>query len=189
MEIFLAILFGTAFGFVLNRVGATNPQYIITMLRLTNTHLMRTILFAIGFSSILLFAGLATGLIDSGNLSVKASYIGVMIGGAILGLGFAIAGYCPGTGVCAAATGRLDGAIFILGGLLGAFLYALSYQGIKDTGILNDIWGGKTTLAQTGIESYPALLDFAPGFVTAIIFGLAMMFIAWKLPRTLLRDE
>jgi uncharacterized membrane protein YedE/YeeE len=73
---------------------------------------MKTILFAIGVSSLLLFIGLALGIFNAEHLSVKATYSGVVIGGALLGIGFAVAGYCPGTGLCAAATGRLDGWVF-----------------------------------------------------------------------------
>ena len=51
--------------------------------------------------AIALFIGMAAGFIDPGHLSVKSSYLGVVLGGAILGLGFGIAGYCPGTGLAA----------------------------------------------------------------------------------------
>src|SRR5665811_2618197 len=81
MEITLAILIGAAFGFVLDRIGATNPNYIIRMLNLSDLHLMKTIFAAIGVASILLFAGLLLGLVDPGHLSVKAAYLGVFIGG------------------------------------------------------------------------------------------------------------
>ncbi|MEZ5740961.1 MAG: hypothetical protein R3E68_16940 [Burkholderiaceae bacterium] len=96
--ILLALLIGGAFGFVLDRVGATNPNAIIGMLRLGRLHLMKTILLGIGVSSIVMFGGLIAGLIDPSHLSVKAAYPGVVIGGALLGVGFAVAGYCPGTG-------------------------------------------------------------------------------------------
>ena len=99
MEIILAILLGTLFGFVLHRVGASNPENIINMLRLKDLHLMKAILLAIGVASSILFVGLATGFINPSHISIKASYWGVLVGGMILGTGWAIAGYCPGTGV------------------------------------------------------------------------------------------
>lgn len=188
MELTLAIIMGTLFGFALNRVGATNPQNIINMLRLTDLHLMKTILFAIGFSSLLLFSGMALGLVDAGHLSVKETYLGVIAGGALLGAGFAIAGYCPGTGLAAAATGRLDALIFLVGGLSGAFAYTLHYAVIKDTGLFETLWGGKATLADTGVESYTALLPFAPGWIVAGLAGLALMGIAAFLPKHILRS-
>ena len=95
MEVILAVAFGTLFGFALNRAGATNPQVIINMLRLTDTHLLRVMLLAVSISSGLLFAGLASGLVDPGNLSVKTLYWGVPAGGILLGIGWALAGYCP----------------------------------------------------------------------------------------------
>ena len=83
MSILLAVIIGAFFGFVLHRVGATNPQIIINMLRLRDFHLMKVILFAIGISSALLFAGMSIGLVSPENLSVKSSYWGVLIGGII----------------------------------------------------------------------------------------------------------
>ena len=185
MEMMLAVILGGLFGFALNRVGATNPQNIINMLRLTDLHLMKVILFAIGLSSSVLFLGLAIGVIDAGHLSVKSSYVGVIVGGGLLGLGFAIAGYCPGTGLVAAATGRRDALAFVAGGLLGAWAFALAYAAIKDTVLMQSIAGGKVTLADTGNEKFAYLLDFAPGTVIGLVLGIAIMLIAWKLPNNL----
>ena len=64
---------------------------------------MRTILLAIGVGAVLLFGGLLTGFVDPGHMSVKAAQLAVPVGGALLGAGFAVAGYCPGTGLAAAA--------------------------------------------------------------------------------------
>ncbi len=183
MELILALVLGTLFGFVLHRVGASNPQNIINMLRLTDLHLMKAILFAVGLSSSLLFIGMAAGFIDPGHLSVKASFGGVILGGAILGLGFGTAGYCPGTGVAALGDGRRDAVAFLLGGFAGALAYMFSYPAIKATGLLGNIAGGKSTLANTGIESYPALIAGLPGWLVAVGIGVALMLIAWALPR------
>ncbi len=189
MELFLAISLGLLFGFALNRAGATNPENIINMLRLTDLRLMKAILFAIGLSAVGLFGGLAAGLIDPSHVSIKAAYIGVPVGGVILGIGFAIAGYCPGTGLAAMATGRKDAVVFTIGGLLGALAYTLGYGWISEnTPLLHDIAGGKVSLAATGNVSYDALIGFN-GTALGISFGLMMIAIAALLPLKLLDDN
>jgi hypothetical protein len=181
--IILAIVLGAAFGFALDRVGATNPGYIIRMLNLSNLHLMKTILAGIGVASVLTFGGLLLGLVDAGNLSVKDAYIGVLIGGILLGLGFAVAGYCPGTGLTAMATGRLDALFFVIGGLAGAGAYMLSYGWVSTTGLLDKIVGGKTTLGPIGGTDYPALFSGLSGEVFGLLAGAAFIVIAWLLPK------
>ena len=181
MNIILAIILGIFFGFALQRVGATNPQNIINMLRLKDLHLMKAIFFAIGISSTLLFVLMSLGIIDSGHLSVKSSYFGVIVGGALLGLGFAIAGYCPGTSLTAIADGRKDALFFVGGGLIGALLYTLVYGTIKESWLFDKIAGGKVMLA-TGSEKFEPLLPMIPGTLLVAAIGILFMLIAWKLP-------
>lgn len=182
MTIILAIILGAFFGFALQRVGATNPQNIINMLRLKDLHLMKAIFFAIGVSSILLFLLMSIGIIDSGHLSVKSSYYGVLVGGGLLGLGFAIAGYCPGTSLTAIADGRKDAIFFSIGGLAGALLYTLVYGAIKESWLFEKIAGGKVVLA-SGSAKFEPLLPMIPGTLLAAAIGIAFMAIAWKLPQ------
>ncbi|WP_373236441.1 DUF6691 family protein [Cohaesibacter celericrescens] len=185
MTIILAILIGGLFGFALDRVGATNPGYIIRMLNLTNLHLLKTIMLAIGAASLLMFLGILTGLVDVGHLSVKAAYGGVFVGGLLLGAGFALAGYCPGTSLTAAATGRKDALFFILGGLIGAAAYMVTYSGVKATGLLNDIAGGKSTLGSIEGSGYPALFDGLSGEMIGIVIGILFIAIAAVAPSKL----
>jgi len=181
-EIILAIVIGAAFGFTLDRIGATNPNLIIRMLNLSDLHLMKTILMGIGVASVLVFAGLLLHLVDPGHLSVKAAYIGVFVGGLVLGLGFAVAGYCPGTGLTAAATGRADALFFLVGGLAGAAAYMVTYAWVSTTGLLDKIAGGKTTLGAISDANANALLTSVPGEWLGLVLGLALILIAWALP-------
>jgi len=181
MEIFLAIAVGVAFGATLDRIGAANPTLIGKMLSLTNLHLMKTILLAIGTGSILMFGGQMLGLVDVGHMSVKAAYAGVFIGGLLLGLGWAASGYCPGTGVCAAASGRKDALFFVAGGLVGAAAYMATYPMWKASGLLDDIAGGKTTAGAVPGSGYEALTAL-PGDILGVAIGAVFVAVAFVLP-------
>ena len=185
MNIFLAIVLGALFGAVLDRVGATNPNKIINMLRLTDLSLMKIILGAIGIASVGLFSGLELGFIDVGHLSVKSAYVGVIVGGALLGLGFAIAGYCPGTGLTALATGRKDALYFTLGGLLGAFLFMVTFGYIKDGFLFDKIEGGSVTLGLIEGSKYEAVFAGVSGSTLGLGLGVAFILIALLLPHKL----
>ncbi|EPX80995.1 YeeE/YedE thiosulfate transporter family protein [Litoreibacter arenae] len=186
-SIILAIVIGAAFGATLDRVGATNPSLIGRMLNLTNLHLMKTILLAIGVGSILMFGGQMIGLVDVGHMSVKAAYIGVFIGGLLLGGGWAMSGYCPGTGVCAAASGRKDALFFIAGGLFGAAAYMGTYPAWKASGMLDDIAGGKVTLGTVPGASYEGLTAIS-GDLLGLAIGAVFVLVAFVLPDTASRS-
>ncbi len=181
-KILLAVVLGGAFGFALDRVGATNPGLIIRMLNLTNLHLMKTILMGIGVASVFVFGGLLLGVVDPGHLSVKATHVGVFFGGLILGIGFAISGYCPGTGLTAMATGRVDALFFVVGGLVGAAAYMILHPVVDATGMLESLAGGKTTLGDIAGTDYPALLSGVSGAWAGIVMGLVFVVIAAALP-------
>jgi len=174
-HVILASIFGLLFGFILHKSGASNPQHIINMLRLKDFRLVKIILLAIGFSSLLLFALSSLGIIEP-HFSVKTAYVGVMVGGLIFGIGWAVSGFCPGTSVAALGAGRKDAFVFIGGGLIGAFLFMLIYGSIKNTALFDNLFGGKATLANTGIEKYTTLIDTIPA--TYIAGGVALLFIA-----------
>lgn len=179
--IILAIAVGAAFGAVLDRIGASNPTYIGKMLNLTNLNLAKAILLAIGTGSVLMFGGQMAGLADAGHMSVKAAYAGVFIGGLMLGAGWALAGYCPGTGVVAAASSRKDALFFLAGGLLGAAAYMVTYPAWKTSGLLDGIAGGKVTLGAVPGAKYEGLTAL-PGDVLGIILGLGFIALAFALP-------
>ncbi len=186
MIIVYAIIVGVLFGFVLDRVGATNPAFIIKMLNFKNLHLMKAILLGIGTGSILMFGGQMVGLVDVMHMSVKTTYIGVLIGGAIMGFGWALSGFCPGTGLVSAASGRKDALLFVGGGLAGALAYTLTYASVKDTGILEAIAGGKVTLGTIPGSKFEGVTAI-PGDLLGIGLGAVFIIVAFILPEG--RDE
>jgi len=51
-----------------------------------------------------------------------------ILGGIIMGVGFAMGGFCPGTSLCATAVGRIDGMVFFGGMFIGVFLFSESFS-------------------------------------------------------------
>lgn len=187
-SILLAVLIGGAFGVVLDRIGAANPTLIGKMLNLTNLHLMKTILLAIGTGSVLMFAGQMIGLVEVGHMSVKTAYLGVIIGGVMLGIGWAASGFCPGTGVVAAASGRKDAMFFIAGGLMGAAAYMVTYPSWKASGLLDGLAGGKVTIGTIPGTKYDGLTAMS-GDILGIVLGLVFIAIAFALPDRLVPER
>ena len=181
--IILALVIGAAFGAVLDRVGATNPNYIGKMLNLTNLHLAKAILLAIGVGSVLMFAGQMMGLVDVGHRSVKTAYAGVFIGGLLLGVGWAASGYCPGTGIAAAASGRRDALVYAAGGLVGAAAYMITYPMWKSAGVLS---GKALTLGAVPGAKYEALVPGISGDLAGIAVGVVLIVVAFVLPERIM---
>ena len=180
-QLIIAIIIGLIFGYILQRVGAADPDKIIGMLRLSDLHLMKAILGGIGIASGLLFIALISGVANASHISVKTLHVGVAVGGLIFGLGWAIAGFCAGTGIVALGAGRLDALFFVLGGLLGAGVFIKLYGSIKDTAMFHKLLGGKITLVQTG--GADALINGGIAPFLGITIGILLIVAAFMLPQ------
>jgi len=124
-ENLLGFIIGLLFGAGLFLGGLAEPDKIVGTLRLKDFHAMRTI------AVFVLVGMLGVWLLDLAGMahfSVKPAYfLSVSIGGALLGIGFGLTGYCPGTGLACAITGRLDALVTVLGMFVGALAYILIY--------------------------------------------------------------
>lgn len=186
MEILLAILLGGFFGFALSYVGATGFKNILKMLRLEDLSLAKIILFAIGFSSILLSLSAMLGIFDISNLSIKTMNLGVIVGGLIFGVAFGAVGTCPGTCVGAMGSNGLKKAISaILGGLVGAFAFSMSYGYLKELGLFETLNMGKVTLFNIS-EKYPSIFNI--GFIGLLVVGLIFMIMGYFIPKHIIKE-
>ncbi|OZA02668.1 MAG: hypothetical protein B7Y05_23480, partial [Polynucleobacter sp. 24-46-87] len=72
------------------------------------------------------------GYLSSGDLFIPPAFLGAAaLGGVLVGAGFAIGGYCPGTSVVGLMSGRIDAAIFLIGLLLGTVFFAGVFPAIE----------------------------------------------------------
>jgi len=122
------------------------------------------------------------GLLDLSLVFVNEYYINAaLIGGVIMGAGFILGGYCPGTGLSALSIGKIDALFYALGGLTGAFLFAETYPAI--VGIAN--------AASRGPVRINEILGLSPGVFTFLLIGAAvcMFWIAEIAERKFARPE
>ena len=175
-----AIILGALFGGALYYVGASNPRKLLKMLRLEDLTIMKIILFAIGFSNVLMALAVFLGIFNIGHLSIKTMNLGVILGGLIFGLGFGLLGTCPGTCMAAAGSfGVRQALATVKGGILGALAFSLSYGWLEKSGLVSSMNHGKLTIFNLS-KKFPAVLDIGFGGLLAI--GLVLMVGAIYLP-------
>lgn len=183
MQIIEGLLLGALFGGALYYVGASNPKKLLSMLRLQNLSLMKIIFFAIGFGSVLLSIAALLGVFDVSHLHVKTTHLGVVLGGLIFGLGFGGLGTCPGTCVVATTSGGMWKAVSaVIGGVVGAFVFSISYGYFNAMGLFDTMNLGKLTWFNI-TDEFPAVFNI--GYVGLLIVGVCFMAIAAILPEQL----
>ena len=128
LNLVVALILGIGFGFVLEQAGFSSSRrlagvfygYDFTVLRVFFTAAITAM------SGILLLGYF--GLLDTEAIYVNPLWLyPALVGGAIMGIGFILGGYCPGTSICAAAIGKIDGMFFVGGGILGVFAFGELY--------------------------------------------------------------
>lgn len=173
-QLALGLFFGMIFGFLLQKGGVAKYDVLLGALLLTDFTVMKIMLAAILVGMIGIFSMHALGLV---KLHLKPTkYAANVIGGLVFGAGFALLGYCPGTGAAALGQGNLDAAAGIAGLLAGSYLYA-EFSRRLGTNVL--AWGdrGCITLPDLiGVRRAPFLMVFAP------LLGLALAVLYWYFP-------
>ncbi len=125
----LAVLTGFAFGFVLERAGFGSARKLAAQFFLTDMTVLKVMFSAIVTAMLGLTLLRAAGLVNYDAIWVNPTFLGAQVaGGALFGVGFVIGGYCPGTSVVAAVSGRLDGIAFLAGTGAGILAYAGVYS-------------------------------------------------------------
>jgi rhodanese-related sulfurtransferase/uncharacterized membrane protein YedE/YeeE len=127
-DFILALLIGIAFGFVLEQAGFSSSKRLAGLFYGTDFVVLR-VFFTAAITTIIGVIILDyVGFLDSSLIFINPTFLGsAIVGGVIMGLGFIMGGFCPGTSVCAAAIGKIDAIVFVGGLFIGVFLFAELY--------------------------------------------------------------
>ncbi len=167
MTLLLGLIIGMAFGAIIQLGGASTYHKILGSLLLKDMDIIKLILMAIAVGTVGIYT---LDLVDMANMSIKPTYVvGIAIAGLIFGVGFAVAGYCPGTCIVASAEGKTDAIVTVLGGLAGALLYSIAYPAFR----------GLIEVTNYGAVTVPSVFDIN-GLWIAIPFSAILFLLMFK---------
>jgi rhodanese-related sulfurtransferase len=168
-EFSIYLLIGFAFGFVLEISGFANSRKLAAQFYFKDLTVLKVMFTAIVVAMVLVFGASAVGLLDYNLIWVPPTYLWPgILGGLIMGVGFIIGGFCPGTSLVALATRKLDGLFFTLGGLFGIFLFGETVDSYSI--FWNSSYFGRFTI--------PEWLGLSTGAVVILVVLMAL-FMFW----------
>ncbi len=160
----IALIVGIGFGFALEQAGFASTKKLVGLFYGYDFTVLR-VFFTAGITAMVGVLVLNhLGLLDLNIIYINPTFLwSALVGGGIMGVGFIIGGFCPGTSACAAATGRIDGMAFLVGSVIGIFTFGEGYPLWKDL-YTAESWG-------------PVLMSDQLG-MSREAFGLVMILIA-----------
>ena len=162
------LLIGVAFGITLEVAGFANSRKLANQFYLRDMTVLKVMFTGIITAMVLIFLSSAVGLLSFNDIYVNPTYLWPgIVGGLIMGVGFILGGFCPGTSLVALASLKVDGWFFFFGTLVGVFIFGESVSQFNDffhssymgRFILPE-WLGISTGATVVLIIFAALLAF-----------------------------
>jgi hypothetical protein len=124
----VALFVGIAFGFVLEQAGFSTSKKLVGLFYGYDFTVLR-VFFTAGVTAMIGVIAMGHfGMLDLSLIYINPTFLySALVGGLIMGLGFVIGGFCPGTGICSAAIGKIDAMIFVVGLFIGVLVFAEGY--------------------------------------------------------------
>jgi len=161
----LAFVIGIGFGFALERAGFGSARKLMGQFYLTDLAVFKVMFTAIITAMLGVFYLGWIGFLDVSLVYLTPTYLlPQIIGGLILGIGFVIGGYCPGTACVAVSTARIDAISFLAGVIAGIFLFGEAFPLLEK--FYNATPMGQVTL--------PGLLHVPYGLAVFVIVLIAV---------------
>ena len=164
---------GVLFGVVLENAGFGSPCKLTGQFRLSDWSVLKVM-----FTAIVVAAAGLLGLQSMGWMAEDAVFVpsamvaAAALGGLLVGAGFAVGGYCPGTSVVGLFSGRLDAGVFLIGLLLGTFVFAGLYgPAIEAVMSAAEVMAGDTLPDAYGIPAWTVVLGMAAALIGVFVLG------------------
>ena len=164
-----AVLVGLAFGFVLERAGFGSSRRLAGIFYFRDMTVLKVMFTAVITAMLGLSFVVGMGWISLDSVYAMPTIYGAQIvGGLLFGVGFVMSGWCPGTAAVGAASGKIDGLVFLGGAVLGSIAFNETYPWL---GWLKD-WGyQEETLYAFGMSRTVFGVLFAMAAVAAFYFA------------------
>lgn len=129
---FSGLFLGLLFGIALEGAGFGSARKLTAQFTLRDFAVFKVMFTAVIVAAIGLWVSTALGFITPGSVYIPTLFWGaIALGGSLIGAGFAIGGYCPGTSAVALGSGRLDALVFLIGMVAGIGLFAVFFGAIE----------------------------------------------------------
>ena len=165
------LMIGFAFGFILESAGFGDSRVLAAQFYWRDLTVMKVMLTAILVAMVLIFWSTALGWLDYDRVWVNPTYVWPGIaGGLIMGMGFVLGGFCPGTSLVGASTLKLDAIWFVAGTAVGIIGFG------ETVSLFDDFWHssdlGRLTLpGWAGLPTGLVILGLC--VVAVVLFWLA----------------
>lgn len=163
------LLIGFAFGFVLEISGFGSSPKLAAQFYFKDLTVLKVMFTAIVVAMVFIFAASGLGLLDYNLIWVNPTYLWPgIVGGLVMGIGFIVGGFCPGTSLVAMATLKKDGLFFVLGVMFGIFAFG------ETVGSFETWWES----SYMGRFTLPQLFGLPTGVVVLLVVLMAL-FMFW----------
>lgn len=168
----LGLLLGFGFGFVLERAGFGSGCKLTAQFRLTDWSVFKVMFSAIVFAAVGLYGLELLGVVNPAALYVPAPYLwAIAAGGALIGVGFAVGGYCPGTSAVGLMTGRIDALVFFVGLFIGTLVFAQFFPQLDALTTAGELTKGDRLPEALGVPEWLVLAVLVAAAVGVFFLG------------------
>ncbi len=123
-----AVLSGFGFGYVLERAGFGRAQKLVGQFYGYDMSVFKVMFTAVVTAMLVIVVASAAGLAEFKAIADHATsetfLLPFFVGGMLVGMGFVMSGYCPGTSYVAMASGKLDGLVTVAGTIAGQVIWS-----------------------------------------------------------------